>query len=132
MVYCTTSGERLFALDAADGKLKWGFATGVGGAAAVSGGVVYVCGGKMLHALDAASGSQRWVFPVGSSLSPPAVADGVVYIATASDDKYLYAVDAASGEQRWRFPTHDAASTPAVANGLVYVSTFGRLYAVPV
>lgn len=132
VVYCTTSGERLFALDAADGKLKWGFATGVGGAAAVSGGVVYVCGGKMLHALDAASGSQRWVFPVGSSLSPPAVADGVVYIATASDDKYLYAVDAASGEQRWRFPTHDAASTPAVANGLVYVSTFGRLYAVPV
>ncbi|MFC0842817.1 PQQ-binding-like beta-propeller repeat protein [Streptomyces noboritoensis] len=132
VVYCTTSSERLFAVDAASGKPKWDFASGRGGPVAVSGGVVYVSGGKLLYALDAATGSKRWVFPVGGALSAPAVADGVVYVATASDDKYLYAVAAASGEQRWRFPTHDAASTPVVANGLVYVSTFGRLYAVPV
>ncbi|WHM40720.1 PQQ-binding-like beta-propeller repeat protein [Streptomyces sp. BPTC-684] len=132
VVYCTTSGGRLFAVDAANGKPKWEFSNGGGGSVAVSGGLVYVCGGKQLHALDVATGGQRWIFPVGSSLSSPAVSDGVVYVATASDDKYLYAVDAASGEQRWRFPTHDAASTPVVVNGLVYVSTFERLYAVPV
>lgn len=128
-VYLTAYGGQLFAVNAADGKQKWVLADAGSSSVAVSGGQVYVGGGKHLHAVDAVSGKERWIFPVGSALSGPAVSEGVVYVATASNDKYLYAVDAASGEQRWRYPTQDAATTPVVSNGLVYVSSFHRLYA---
>jgi outer membrane protein assembly factor BamB len=54
----------------------------------------------------------------------PAVADGVVYVATSPK---LYALNANSGALRWSFkpPLYDLISSdPAVANGIVYIGTF--------
>ncbi|MFI7414029.1 PQQ-binding-like beta-propeller repeat protein [Streptomyces sp. NPDC049627] len=133
MVYFTSFGGQLYAVDTIKATTRWVFTNGGGRSPAVANGVVYVGSNGSLYAVDAATGKQRWTFPTGSrAFSSPVVSDGVVYVATSSDDKYLYAVDAATGKQKWKFPTHEAASRPAVSGGLVYVSTWDQLYAVPV
>jgi outer membrane protein assembly factor BamB len=110
----------------------------------VAGGVVYIAE-YGLQAYDAAgvsncSGSPKvceplWTAPTGgSAYGSPAVANGVVYTASAVDGK-LYAVDAAgvsncSGspkvcEPLWTAPLADSSyvySSPTVADGVVYVS----------
>ncbi len=72
----------------------------------------------------------RWIFKAGGPIvTSPAVADGVVYI--ASLDGHLYAVDAESGKEKWNFKSRfPVASSPAVAGGLLYfVSSGGALVA---
>ncbi len=59
----------------------------------VANGVVYVCsaGNNSVYALDAATGRPLWASPPANNqiFTTPAVADGVVYI--ASEDGALYA-----------------------------------------
>ena len=72
----------------------------------------------------------KWTFKTGGPVvASPAVADGVVYI--ASDDGYLYALDQETGEEKWKFKSRmPIASSPAVSGGLVYfVSSTGALAA---
>ncbi|MFJ2829304.1 PQQ-binding-like beta-propeller repeat protein [Streptomyces sp. NPDC087263] len=134
VVYVGGSDEYLYAVDAATGKQQWKFPTVTNAdepsSLAMSGGVVYVCGGKQLYAVDTATGKQRWKLPTGGNVYSPAVADGLVYV---SSDEYLYAVDAATGKQQWKFPTAAGVfrSSPAVADGVVYVGHIdnGLLYA---
>ncbi|MEU6374767.1 serine/threonine-protein kinase [Streptomyces sp. NPDC046909] len=128
----TLSGE-LYAVDAVKGTTRWTFTNGGGRSPAVANGVVYISGDRYLYAVHATTGGEQWQFATGSrAFSAPVVSDGLVYVATSSDDMNLFALDAATGEQRWRFATHDPASTPAVSGGLVYVSTWERLYALRV
>ncbi len=74
---------------------------------------------------------QTWACLLGSGIdsSPPAVANGLVYV--GSQDHKLYAFDAVTGHQVWVASTGDAIySSPAVAKGFVYVgSQDGKLYA---
>lgn len=73
----------------------------------------------------------QWVFRTdGDLMASPAVADGVVYV--ASGDGGLYALDLLTGAERWRrelgAPSH---STPAVSGVLVYaVTRDGRIQAI--
>ena len=72
----------------------------------------------------------RWVASAGGDiLSPPVVANGIVYV--GSDDHYLHALDANTGERLWASPTEgNVLSSPAVANGIVYIGSDDRkLYA---
>lgn len=154
-VYCGSSDNFLYAVEAESGKQKWKFdAHGdVSSSPAVSGGLVYIVSldGK-LYAVDAATGVQRWVFatqgerrhtgagmdymapateqmpdPWDFFLSSPTVRDGVVYF--GSGDSHVYAVDAATGALRWKFKTGNAVhASPAVAEGLVFVGSFDACF----
>ncbi len=75
-------------------------------------------------------GGVKWTFKTGAPVvASPAVADGVVYI--ASLDGYLYALEEETGAERWKFKSRmPIASSPAVDGGSVYfVSSTGALAA---
>jgi outer membrane protein assembly factor BamB len=72
----------------------------------------------------------KWTFKTaGPIVTTPAIAGGVVYIASTSG--HLYAIDQASGQEKWNFKSRmSIASSPAVADGTVYfVSSAGSLAA---
>ena len=75
----------------------------------------------------------KWSFDTGGPVfSSPVLADGVVFIASASGN--LFALDRDSGKERWKFTSRQPiASTPAVAGGTLYfVSSAGSLVALDV
>ncbi|HZI94218.1 MAG TPA: PQQ-binding-like beta-propeller repeat protein [Patescibacteria group bacterium] len=75
-------------------------------------------------------GGVKWTFKAGGAIvTSPAIAEGVVYI--ASLDGHLYAVDQETGKEKWNFKSRmPIASSPAVAGGVVYfVSSTGSLAA---
>jgi outer membrane protein assembly factor BamB len=71
----------------------------------------------------------KWQYTTGGAVeSPPAVANGVVYV--GSDDDYLYALNASTGALIWKYYAHYSAEyAPAVANGVVYAFTAGAVVA---
>ena len=126
----------VYALDLADGDIRWQVETGgpIIGSAVVEDGVVYVGSddGK-LYAFDAETGDLQWQFTSGDSIwATPLVADGVVYV--ASMDKKVYALDAASGEEKWHFKADDWFWTrPLVLGDTVYAGCLGgKVYALDV
>ena len=73
----------------------------------------------------------KWLFKTpGPIVTSPAIADGVVYIASLSG--HLYAIEQATGKEKWNFKSRmPIASSPTVADGTVYfVSTAGSLAAI--
>ena len=75
-------------------------------------------------------GGVKWAFATGGPIvASPAIADGVVYI--ASLDAQLYAVDQETGKEKWKFKSRmPIASSVAVAGNAVYfVSSTGALAA---
>jgi outer membrane protein assembly factor BamB len=67
----------------------------------------------------------KWSYSVGFPTSP-AVANGVVYVGSASDYN-LYALNARTGAKLWSFRTGDnVGSTPAIADGIVYFGSFDK------
>lgn len=159
------SSEKLYAFDAAgstgcSGVPKtcsplWtsvGTGTVIDSSPAVAGGVVYFGSGPRLYAFDAGgstgcSGAPKTCAPLWTAAVPnlgyssPAVARGVVYIASRSSgpetyDAKLYAFDAAgstgcSGTPKtcaplWTAGIETSDSPPAVANGVVYVGAVDR------
>jgi outer membrane protein assembly factor BamB len=150
--YYATRVGALCALDAATGALLWEHGPEGYGfflTPAVSNGVVYAAATvevknndnyivlNNLYALDAATGSLLWQSPLTPTVqqfqfapTTPAVANGVVYIGSASFPYGMYAIDAHTGRHLWQFRTTAPVSSPAVANGVVYLSTQdGNLYA---
>ena len=76
------------------------------------------------------SGSVKWIFKAGGPIvTSPAIADGVVYI--ASLDGHLYAVDQETGKEKWNFKSRmPIASSPALSgDSLYFVSSAGALAA---
>jgi outer membrane protein assembly factor BamB len=109
------SGQELWKLKATGG--------GIGGAVAVTGGVVYVCSSDDgLLALDAKSGQEKWRYDPGSLLiTSPAVAYGTVYI---TDQGSLFALDAQTGKEKWKLQADGTLNTdPVIADGIVYFAT---------
>lgn len=63
---------------------------------------------------------ERWTFKCKDEIhSAPAVADGVVYV--ASMDKHLYALELATGKEKWKAKLGMMKAPPAIAAGRVYV-----------
>jgi outer membrane protein assembly factor BamB len=75
-------------------------------------------------------GGVNWAFNTGGPITgSPAVANGVVYIASFSGK--LFAIDQQNGKEKWQFTSRmPIASSPAVVDGAVYiVSSTGALVA---
>ena len=131
---------KLYALDAATGRLRWSYAADarIYSSPAVAGAAVFVGSQDgTVHAVTLATGKGKWRFATeGTKLksenfgfdrttvqSSPAVSDGVVYL--GARDGSHYALDAETGVERWRVD-HQVSwvnTSPAVSDGLVYVGS---------
>jgi len=134
-VYFGSGDRHVYALDAADGRLRWKTATAqvVHASPAVADGLVVVGDwDSTLLALDARSGAERWRFQAGRDpkihnqegfQSSPAIAEGLVVVGCR--DAHLYALDAATGTLRWSVPTKGSwiIASPAIRDGRVYFAT---------
>ncbi|HVV86944.1 MAG TPA: PQQ-binding-like beta-propeller repeat protein [Kofleriaceae bacterium] len=135
------AGDRggLVALDLATGKEKWRFTTRsqTRAAPAIAGDtVVTVTSTGTVSALSLADGSLRWQGEVSTGLDriaasvwgPPAIANGIVYVAVAGR---AVALDLATGATMWKrdianvFPWLGSLAAPTVADGTV-VTTYDR------
>jgi len=84
---------------------------------------LYVGSAGTLHAVEADTGSIVWTAPIDADVtSPPALADGVLYVPTGDGD--LLVLDAATGATLWTAPTGSRIATqPAVAGGVVFTGS---------
>jgi outer membrane protein assembly factor BamB len=87
------NSDQLYALDAKTGTQLWSFPK-TGSSPAVANGVVYM-GSDQLYALDAKTGTQLWSYPIDSVYSPPAVVNGMVYVADRAGRVYAFHVPTA-------------------------------------
>lgn len=138
IVYATTGGGGIYAIDERDGTEVWQFDTGRQelGAPAVAEGLVHaVASGHLIHTLDAATGERQWQFEMGSKQmdwvrSSLTVANGTLYV--GGTDGKVYALDSKTGTEQWQYETQDRLHlTPAVVDDSVYIATHleGRLAA---
>lgn len=131
---------RLYAVDAASGKVQWCFDLGTTGSSghttapvAVTEGVVYVAAGG-LYALDAETGEQRWVTNTDTTLkgvgkNAPTVVGDTVYVGTGGYGGRFYAVSTADGSVQWTYQVTDKSgfdgvgqfTSAAVHKGSVFV-----------
>lgn len=137
VVYAGSGDGGLYALEAADGAVRWIYRTGgrIRAAPALHEGTVYVGSGDgYFHAVDAAAGERVWRFRTeGAGLDAAdfgfdrtqitgaaSVADDAVYF--GSRDARLYALDRRSGRELWRFeePSAWVIATPAVTADGIY------------
>jgi outer membrane protein assembly factor BamB len=106
----------LYAIQTADGKMKWRFKAGGGitSSPLVDGGAVYF-GSKddNIYAVDAVTGKKAlWKFKAGDDvLSSPKIVDGVLFI--GANDNNFYAIDAKTGKEKCHF----AAKGPVISYG---------------
>jgi outer membrane protein assembly factor BamB len=101
--------------------------------------MVYIgAAGGTFSAVDATTGTRRWEKALGpGQIASPAVADGLVVVASGLDDAtaphILFAFDAATGDARWRFsaPSGQLLVIGALGDGSVFAaSSDGNVYAV--
>ncbi len=121
-----------------DLKLLWSFDAGesIESSAAISGGTVYLGSySKDLLAIDLETGKLRWKYRATDVIgeSSPAVAGGIVYVASNTASGTIYAVNATTGALVWSrtpSPQQFIFGSPVVADGRLYaVSDNGHVYA---
>jgi outer membrane protein assembly factor BamB len=92
-------------------------------------------GSERLFALDAASGEVAWDWTLPKkTLSPPAYADGTLYVGEwypDADTGRLHALDVSDGSRTWTYETDvGAVLSPTVAGDTVYLSQGTELAAI--
>ena len=122
-VFIGSYDHNLYSLNAADGALKWKYATdgGVVTRPAVFEENIFIGSeDQSLHVVSARTGKIVWTyFTEGRVHSSPRVAEGHVFV--GSDDQYLHAVNLVSGRAAWRFETAaPVRSTAFVTQDMVY------------
>lgn len=138
-VYIASTDNKLYAYNAATGKLQWqksiGQVSGGGSfiysSPAVVNDVVYIGStDHNLYALNATTGALLWTTPTGGFIySSPVVGNGMVFI--GSTDHKLYAFNSVTGTKIWVTSTGGQIyASPAVSNSIVYIgSNDHKLYA---
>lgn len=123
------SGDRVYAVDADFGALKWRYpaeqslSAVIRSSPAVHNGVVYFgAGDGNLYAISADDGKFLWAFATGGAIrSSPIVVGDTVFV--GSDDDHLYAINADTGASLWGesgFRTRgDIPHAPAAWGGIV-------------
>jgi polyvinyl alcohol dehydrogenase (cytochrome) len=134
-VFVGTWGKSLYALDEADGSVRWRAALPdrMDDSPAVAQGVVLGGAGASLLAFDAANGTQLWRHDFTGHLWASPVVDGSdVFIGVDSDRGYVAKLDVATGAVAWQVATTDVPNTGArvwatplvpPGSGLVVVGT---------
>lgn len=133
-VFIGSDDAYLHVVNAQSGKRAWRFeAVGpVRSRPAIlekEGRAYFGCEGGEFYCVDF-SGSLKWRFRAKRAItSAPAIADGLVVVASA--DYNVYAFDATSGWAVWKTRTEKpVASSPAIGDKMVYIgSADGKLYA---
>ena len=132
----------LYAVNAADGTMRWNFSTAAGGpvvarpAVSADDRTVYVGAyDSSFYALDTRDGTLRWNFSTGGPvISSPVLSADQQTVFFGSSDCSLYALDTRDGTLRWNFSTGGPViSSPALAadQAVVYVGSEDHsLYAV--
>lgn len=126
------AGGHVYAVNAADGTVKWQYPAGEAAATsfrttpALAGGYLYVGGDdSQLYKLDAGTGAAAWPKPFkagGAIRSSPVVDGGVVYF--GSSDNNLYAVSADTAQAVWLGATQGPiTAAPTIAAGQVVVAS---------
>lgn len=120
------SGGALYALNAADGTMRWQYPadgkarTYFGTTAALSGGSLYVTDDNgQAYKLDAATGKVIWTAKLeGAIRSAPIISNGAVYF--GSGNSHCYALSADTGQTLWDTEAGGAITTsPTLTGGLV-------------
>lgn len=135
LIYFGGAGHSVYAFDAETGKQVWKAETGniVNPSVAVDRTSVYVGSADgLLYAFNARTGAKRWSAVTNPSdviFAAAAVANGVVYVASACDcgtdtENHLFAFSAATGARLWSFaPGYPVYTAPVVVNGQLYWGT---------
>jgi outer membrane protein assembly factor BamB len=134
------ANQSVYALRAGNGLLHWKQQTNgsIWQVPLVVDGIVYVLaspsngGPGTLYALRTSDGQQLWRFPLHTFSMPPAVEQGVVYLASPVDG--VVALRASDGHPLWHATPDIPSYETHVADGVVYVSAIaandlGTLYA---
>jgi hypothetical protein len=119
---------------AAPNNFGYGYANTV----AAAKGVLYGGGDNKLKAIRESDGSVAWTYDFSSlkypSVNPPAVADGVVYMAAGQQDStFMFGFDASTGAVRFKSPMSSQWENylaPVALDNTVYTNagTYGGLY----
>jgi outer membrane protein assembly factor BamB len=140
MVYVTSQDGGVYALNGSTGVVIWSRQLGISptprpvpyvtyGGLSVANSAVYIEAadpnsrqrGYNVYALDANTGATIWKSPyVGGANTSPAIANGMVYVGTASG---LSALNASTGTTVWQYqapPNYGEPYSPVVANSVVY------------
>jgi outer membrane protein assembly factor BamB len=123
-VYVGALDEKLYALNLADGSLKWTYKGGPFKAApSVHGGAVYIGDEDgLFHCVDAKTGVKRWTFATDSEISSGAnfAGDTILF---GSGDEHLYCLSR-DGKLVWKFkvPGGPVLASPAVGGGRTFVA----------
>ncbi len=126
VVYISGGEDGAAAVNATTGKELWGGSPVnilVCSSPAVANGVVYTDSGPVVAALNASTGKLLWFFRNASGNPSPAVANGVLYLATGGG--VVYALRASTGKELWHshISSHVNQSSPVVANGRLYLGS---------
>ena len=136
LVYFGSGDTNVYALDAANGTLKWKFKTGdvVHASPALADGKLFVGSwDSYFYALDATTGKEKSgasrpakirKFTIRSAFSLPR-RSRTVSCTSAAAIPIFYALDAATGKERWRFNNKGSwvIGSPAVRDDKVYFAT---------
>ncbi len=122
-VYIGSYDHNLYSLNAADGILKWKFATdgGIVTRPAVYEENIFIGSeDKLLYVVSTRTGKIVWTYITeGCVRSSPRIAEGHVFF--GSDDYRIHAVNLMSGRAAWRFEAAaPVRSTPYVTQDMVY------------
>ncbi|MET0314797.1 MAG: PQQ-binding-like beta-propeller repeat protein [Hansschlegelia sp.] len=114
-------------------KQKWAFESNGGTAPTAADGLIFLGEGSAVYARKQSNGYSAWSREMNNTVRvPPAVVDGVVYVAPSGP--IVYALNAKTGKVKWKAKGAGAQgfgnASPLVTNGRVYVgANDGKLYA---
>jgi outer membrane protein assembly factor BamB len=122
-----SDGGDITALDAATGKLKWSYDTGVSDIKSspviTDGTVILGSNDGSIYALTTDKGTLKWKYSTSDNVeSSPSVKNGIVYV--GSGDSTFLAIELATGKLKWKFPNSGPViCAPAISNDVVYFGT---------